>query len=127
MRISDWSSDVCSSDLTLEVGIALVRLDVEVAAGLEAAHHSLAGGRLFVLMAVTAGRFGLYRLRDADADLHRGRAGVGAAARTFGVARRRIVERARREVGIARHVDVRALHRGLVRRGAGEVAAGLDV
>src|SRR3546814_13025148 len=47
---------------TLEVGIALGRLDVEVAAGREAAHHRLAGGRLFVLMAVPAGRFGLYRL-----------------------------------------------------------------
>src|SRR3546814_17298686 len=47
---------------TLEVGIALGRLAVEVAAGRDAANPRLAGGPLFVFMDGTSGRYGFYRL-----------------------------------------------------------------
>src|SRR3546814_14924762 len=41
MRISDWSSDVCSSDLTLTMNTQLLHLDAEFAK-----EHSVSGTRL---------------------------------------------------------------------------------
>src|SRR3546814_19918176 len=41
MRISDWSSDVCSSDLTLTMNTQLLHLDEEFAK-----EHSVSGTRL---------------------------------------------------------------------------------
>src|SRR3546814_89472 len=56
MRISDWSSDVCSSDLLVEIPARLLRFDIEGCS---------AGDRYAAVVARDIGR------QIADADLHR--------------------------------------------------------
>src|SRR3546814_14790663 len=46
MRISDWSSDVCSSDLRLGWGVSAIRQAVERLAGLAAGGRALAADEL---------------------------------------------------------------------------------
>src|SRR3546814_5170191 len=60
MRISDWSSDVCSSDLTAGLGVGVEGLAVGgfVAAGLSAGVERLAaGGGVGLVVADSAVRF----------------------------------------------------------------------
>src|SRR3546814_8465891 len=70
MRISDWSSDVCSSDLMWRLAMA----DRQVKAGEagRAAWHSVHAGRLFTEMELKANYDDFFikaqRTRDAQAD-----------------------------------------------------------
>src|SRR3546814_9230021 len=45
MRISDWSSDVCSSDLAASIFRSLVAVQLQSRSGLHAAAHQGCGGR----------------------------------------------------------------------------------
>src|SRR3546814_3530362 len=56
MRISDWSSDVCSSDLSDKAPVEILRgVDLEVAAGTSVALLGPSGSGKSSLMAVLAG------------------------------------------------------------------------
>src|SRR3546814_1928526 len=57
MRISDWSSDVCSSDLSLYVGLELQSLALYVVAAFrrDTVRSSEAGLKYFVLGALSSG------------------------------------------------------------------------
>src|SRR3546814_12773225 len=69
MRISDWSSDVCSSDLLLERPVALRPVPLCMAG--EAAQHAAdEGAHLLELGAAEAARGGRRRA-EADAGGHR--------------------------------------------------------